>query len=86
MLISRARELALKFAAMAGLGVFFLEPVPLQLQMLPGEGLGEGSAWGEAISRGPRDPAEKLHHGAKATFLCQPSIARVPNCGCGDWL
>lgn len=41
----------LKFAAKAGFGVFFLEPVPLQPQMLPGLGLGEGSAWGEAIFR-----------------------------------
>lgn len=54
-MISRALELALKFAAMAGFGVFCLEPVPLQLQMLRSIGLGEGSAQGQAIyqAQGP---------------------------------
>lgn len=78
--------MALKFAAMAGLGVFFSEPVPLQLQMLPSLGLGGGVGLGRGYPSGPRDPAEKLHHRAKATFLCQPSVARVTNCGCGNWL
>lgn len=38
---------------------------------------------GERLSTRPRDHAKKLHHRAKATFLCQPSTACVKDCGCG---
>lgn len=78
--------MALKFASMSGFGVFFLEPAPQQLQKLPSVGSGEGLACGGRLFSGPRDHAKELHHGARATFLCQLSTACTADCGCGNWL
>lgn len=74
-------ELAQKFAAVAGFGIFLLESVPLQLLMLPSlDWTGRGLGWGEALFpvKGPRretPPETKCNFSLSAEQLSLPSVA-----------
>lgn len=72
----------LKFAAAAGFGGFFSGSAPTpQPPPHPHDAARPGLGGGVGLARGylpdQQDPEKKLQHRAEATFLCQPSPARV---------